>query len=170
MFIVIQSQPCHDILFSKLSPKREVANHEGKSDEDQWQTSRLIKRSAPFIQIKSLFLVTFSYAFLFQTFPANVDRYSIKTNALPYPIYGRYVRLQIRGWYSRIAIRIELYGCTWSKWIDVMKQNIFFFKYYWSKIENVCEPRTDMNSIMRLSLVPRVTFDLDRQLLQPEWK
>ena len=30
MFIVIQSQPCHDILFSTLSPKREVASHEGK--------------------------------------------------------------------------------------------------------------------------------------------
>ena len=61
------------------------------------------------------FVVKFVNNVLLQTFSANVDRYSIRNNPLPYPVYGRFVRLHIRGWRSHISMRLELYGCPWSK-------------------------------------------------------
>jgi hypothetical protein len=45
-------------------------------------------------------------------FQANHDRYTVKSNALNPPIYARYVRINPRGWTSRICMKIELFGCA----------------------------------------------------------
>ena len=63
----------------------------------------------------SFFVKLVSNNVILQTFSANVDRYSIRNNPLPYPVYGRFVRLHIRGWRAHISMRLELYGCPWSK-------------------------------------------------------
>ena len=50
-----------------------------------------------------------------QTFRGNYDRNGIQTHSFDPPIYGRFVRLNPRGWKSHISMRLELYGCPWSK-------------------------------------------------------
>ena len=55
-----------------------------------------------------------TFAFL-QTFPGNYDRNGIQTRSFDPPLYARFVRLVPRGWRSHISMRLELYGCPWSK-------------------------------------------------------
>ena len=50
-----------------------------------------------------------------QTFPGNYDRNGIQTRSFDPPFYARFVRLVPRGWRSHISMRLELYGCPWSK-------------------------------------------------------
>lgn len=50
-----------------------------------------------------------------QTFRGNYDRNGIQTHSFDPPIYGRFIRLNPRGWKSHISMRLELYGCPWSK-------------------------------------------------------
>ena len=52
---------------------------------------------------------------LLQTFQGNRDRLSVKTHPINPPVFGRYVRIVPRGWRSHISMRLELYGCPWSK-------------------------------------------------------
>ena len=53
--------------------------------------------------------------FISQTFTGNRDQDSLQTYSIDPPIYGRYVRLNPRGWRSHIAMRLELYGGPWGK-------------------------------------------------------
>lgn len=62
-----------------------------------------------------------------QTFRGNYDRNGIQTHSFDPPIYGRFVRLNPRGWKSHISMRLELYGCPWSKHFVVL----FFIVYSW---------------------------------------
>lgn len=62
-----------------------------------------------------------------QTFRGNYDRNGIQTHSFDPPIYGRFVRLNPRGWKSHISMRLELYGCPWSKHFGVL----FFIVYSW---------------------------------------
>lgn len=39
----------------------------------------------------------------------------MQTYSIDPPIYGRYVRLNPRGWKSHIAMRLELYGGPWGE-------------------------------------------------------
>ena len=55
-----------------------------------------------------------------------MDRYSLRNNPLPYPIYGRFVRLQVRGWRSHISMRLELYGCPWSKFYNSFQWKVWY--------------------------------------------
>ena len=55
------------------------------------------------------------FLFFIKTFPGNYDRNGIQTRSFNPPIYGRFVRIQPRGWRSHISMRLELYGCPWSK-------------------------------------------------------
>ncbi|XP_027046414.1 uncharacterized protein LOC113674139 [Pocillopora damicornis] len=84
---------------------------QGRYEAAQWVTAFYVLYSADgvkFAKVKNWWDVV-------KTFPANVDRYSIRNNPLPYPIYGRFVRLQMRGWRSHISMRLELYGCPWNR-------------------------------------------------------
>ncbi|CAH3022884.1 unnamed protein product [Porites evermanni] len=85
---------------------------QGREETSQWVTAFYVLYSSDgvkFAKVKDWWDVT-------KTFPANVDRYSVRNNPLPYPIYGRFVRLQVRGWRSHISMRLELYGCPWSRY------------------------------------------------------
>ncbi|EDO27817.1 predicted protein, partial [Nematostella vectensis] len=42
---------------------------------------------------------------------ANVDNYSVRSNALSPAVRARYIKLVPRGWHSRICMRLEFYGC-----------------------------------------------------------
>ena len=55
------------------------------------------------------------FLFFIKTFPGNYDRNGVQTRSFNPPIYGRFVRIQPRGWRSHISMRLELYGCPWSK-------------------------------------------------------
>jgi len=54
-------------------------------------------------------LVFFLHSQLFQ---ANRDQNSIMKNAINPPILARYVKLNPRGWYRHISMRVEYYGCV----------------------------------------------------------
>ena len=62
-------------------------------------------------------LLTDTFVIL-QQFQGNYDRYSVRTHAFRPALYARYVRIQPRGWRSHISMRMELYGCAWSKWMS----------------------------------------------------
>ena len=53
-----------------------------------------------------------------QQFQGNYDRYSVRTHAFRPALYARYVRIQPRSWRLHISMRMELYGCAWSKWMS----------------------------------------------------
>ena len=52
-----------------------------------------------------------------QLFQANRDQNSIMKNAINPPILARYVKLNPRGWYRHICMRIEYYGCVAGKFL-----------------------------------------------------
>ena len=77
---------------------------------------------------------------LLQTFQGNRDRLSVKTHPINPPVFGRYVRIVPRGWRSHISMRLELYGCPWSKLLALSAAKIakvfsfdFFLEFQFSK-------------------------------------
>ena len=46
-----------------------------------------------------------------QVFPGNTDRYTVVYNKIDPPIMARYLRLLPEAYQSRIAMRLEFYGC-----------------------------------------------------------
>ena len=91
---------------------------------------KLIKRNRPLsggLRIESdqvwigkhvlLLLTLRSYIYfpLFQYFPGNNDRHTVKTQAFSPPIKAVYFRVLPKGWHSYIAMRLELYGCPERK-------------------------------------------------------
>lgn len=50
-------------------------------------------------------------SFYLQLFLGNKDRDSVVFYSLVPPLLGRFVRINPRGWYRHIAMRLELYGC-----------------------------------------------------------
>lgn len=81
-----------------------------------WCTSSCVAFS--FVLSKANLLINFlTFADVcFQTFRGNYDRNGVQTQSFDPPIYGRFVRLYPRGWKSHISLRLELYGCPWSKY------------------------------------------------------
>ena len=66
------------------------------------------------------------YLCLLQQFQGNYDRYSIRTHAFKPALFARYVRINPRGWRSWISMRLELYGCPWSKCLVLFLLNNTF--------------------------------------------
>ena len=63
---------------------------------------------------------TLNYPFFpLQYFQGNSDRYTVKTQAFSPPIKAVYFRVVPKGWYSYIAMRLELYGCPESKLVSI---------------------------------------------------
>lgn len=48
-------------------------------------------------------------------FPGNKDADSLKYNAFDVPIIAQWVRINPTRWRERISLRVELYGCEYSK-------------------------------------------------------
>ena len=55
------------------------------------------------------------YPLQLQLFQANRDQNGIVKNAINPPILARYVKLNPRGWYRHISMRVEYYGCAAGK-------------------------------------------------------
>ena len=47
-----------------------------------------------------------------QAFTGNKDADSVVKNTLTQPLHARYVRILVKTWHGRVAMRIELYGCS----------------------------------------------------------
>ena len=63
---------------------------------------------------------------IWQTFAANRDRNSVTTNSfMPY-ILARCIRVHPSGWHSRIALRMELYGCPVGKFRSFLSLPFLF--------------------------------------------
>lgn len=63
---------------------------------------------------------TLNYPFFhLQYFQGNSDRYTVRTQAFSPPIKAVYFRVMPKGWYSYIAMRLELYGCPESKLVSI---------------------------------------------------
>ncbi len=56
----------------------------------------------------------FLFAVWFKNFDGNTDDNTIKYNALKEPIVAQYVRFNPRQWNNFIAMRVELYGCSYG--------------------------------------------------------
>lgn len=57
----------------------------------------------------------YSFSLHSQLFQANRDQNSIVKNAINPPILARYVKLNPRGWYRHISMRVDYYGCVAGK-------------------------------------------------------
>lgn len=49
-------------------------------------------------------------------FKGNVDSDSIQYNVFDVPIIAQWVRINPTRWRDRISLRVELYGCDYSKY------------------------------------------------------
>ena len=58
---------------------------------------------------------------LVQVFPGNTHDDKPQFNTFDYPIVARYVRFYPRRWNINIAMRVELYGCEYSKFQVVLR-------------------------------------------------
>ena len=50
-----------------------------------------------------------------QMFKGNVDADTIKYNTFTVPIIAQWVRINPTRWRDRISLRMELFGCEYSK-------------------------------------------------------
>ncbi|CAH3172634.1 unnamed protein product [Porites evermanni] len=85
---------------------------QGRQDADQWVTAYRIYYSSDGVYFSSVKYWWNSYV---KTFQGNRDRLSVKMHPINPPVFGRYVRIVPRGWRSHISMRLELYGCPWSR-------------------------------------------------------
>ncbi|XP_068726460.1 uncharacterized protein, partial [Montipora capricornis] len=79
---------------------------QGRADAKQFVTRYLVA----FSQDNVHFEYYMEYG-NFKYFQANSDRFSVKDNSFSPPIKCSYFRVLPKGWYSTIALRLELYGC-----------------------------------------------------------
>ncbi|OAF64960.1 Retinoschisin, partial [Intoshia linei] len=63
-----------------------------------------------------------------QLFIGNFDDSSVVENELGNPLIAQYVRINPQRWNNMISIRIELYGCRYSKPLELMNTYIPDFK------------------------------------------
>ena len=59
-----------------------------------------------------LIYVAYSYDFLLQIFEGNQNTNGVVKNTLGHPFTAKYVRIRPENWSGKIALRVELYGCT----------------------------------------------------------
>ena len=52
---------------------------------------------------------------MLQMFPGNSDGDSVHNNYFEPPIIAQYIRIHPARWAARIAMRVELYGCTYGR-------------------------------------------------------
>lgn len=50
-----------------------------------------------------------------QMFKGNIDGDSIRRNVFEVPIIAQWIRINPTRWRERISLRVELYGCDYSK-------------------------------------------------------
>ena len=77
------------------------------------------------------FLALFTFL-TFQAFPGNKDGNNIVTNRFDTPIIARYIRINPTRWRDRISMRLELYGCKYSKYSSKYIKPKFFLLFYTS--------------------------------------
>ena len=53
--------------------------------------------------------------FLLQMFVGNSNSQDTETRVLKYPVMGRHVRFHPQRWVEIISLRVEIYGCPYSK-------------------------------------------------------
>lgn len=65
-------------------------------------------------------------------FKGNSDGNSIHYNVFEVPIIAQWVRINPTRWHDRISMRVELYGCDYSKFLYEIKyrQTYLSFEYY----------------------------------------
>ncbi|XP_068726464.1 lactadherin-like [Montipora capricornis] len=92
--------------FGRLMKVTQIVT-QGRYDYGYWVTSFYLSSSVDNVHWSM-------YRFMSgnKLFQANRDQNSLLQNAITPAIYARYVKLNPRGWYRRICMRIEYYGCV----------------------------------------------------------
>lgn len=52
-------------------------------------------------------------------FKGNKDGDTVRHNFFDYPIIAQWVRINPTRWQDRISLRVELYGCDYSKYFQI---------------------------------------------------
>ncbi|EDO41038.1 predicted protein, partial [Nematostella vectensis] len=80
---------------------------QGQQDANYWVTSYALQYS-----LDGSSFTTFSVSRNPKIFEGNKDRSTVRSHALAMPILARYVRVRPMTWRGRIAMRVEIFGCT----------------------------------------------------------
>ena len=67
-----------------------------------------------------------------QIFDGNVDANTVKKVDLEFPIIARYIRFNPQRWHGYIAMRVEVYGCTFGEFKPDSSTSFYF------STRNVC--------------------------------
>lgn len=70
----------------------------------------------------SLTLISYiSFLSHWQLFDGNTNDNGVKMNNFSYPIVARYIRLNPQRWHGLIALRMELFGCEYRRFLSRSK-------------------------------------------------
>jgi len=57
-------------------------------------------------------------------FKGNVNGDGVKKNVFEVPVIAQWIRINPTRWRDRISLRVELYGCDYSKIYEIMVSDI----------------------------------------------
>ncbi|XP_078346319.1 LOW QUALITY PROTEIN: SCO-spondin-like [Oculina patagonica] len=83
-----------------------IISTQGRDDAQQWVTKYRVTYS-----YDGKFLRDYNEGGYVKEFDGNTDRFSVVSHKLENPIIARYIRINPTGYYGRISLRADFYGC-----------------------------------------------------------
>ncbi|XP_068245600.1 neurexin-4 isoform X1 [Palaemon carinicauda] len=84
---------------------------QGRKDSNEYVTAYILE----FGQDGTLFSIVKGFDGSQWAFPGNKDGNTVVTNLFDTPIIARYIRVRPTRWRDRISLRLELYGCKYTR-------------------------------------------------------